>query len=38
MHERQRAEQMIGLNELMDKFRLWSSYLKRISYKEEFLK
>jgi len=38
MHERQRAGQPISMDELMEKYRLWSAYLKRISYKEEFLK
>ena len=38
MHERQRAGQMIQMDELMEKYKLWSAYLKRISYKEEYLK
>ena len=38
MHERQWAGQPVSMDELMEKFRLWSAYLKRISYKEEFLK
>jgi AcrR family transcriptional regulator len=38
MHERQRAGQKIGLTDLMEKYRLWSAYFKRVSYKEEYLK
>ena len=38
MHECQRAGRKIGLTELMEKYRLWSAYFKRVSYKEEYLK
>lgn len=38
LHERQRTGQNSGIKEVMEKFRLWSDYLKRVSYKEEHLR
>jgi len=37
MHERQRTGENIELDDIMEKFRLWSAYFKRMSYKEEYL-
>lgn len=38
MHEKQRNHQKINLAEIMQNYRQWSSMLKQISYKEEYLK
>jgi AcrR family transcriptional regulator len=38
MYERQRSGSNPGLDELMDKFRIWSDIYKKIAYKEEYLK
>jgi TetR/AcrR family transcriptional regulator len=37
IHERQRNGLNIGLEDIIEKFRHWSAYFKRISYKEEYL-
>ncbi len=37
LHERQLAGQPVELEEIMEQFRLWSGYFKRIAYKEENL-
>ena len=36
LHERQRAGQKIDLAEVMEQFRRWSVYFKRMAYKDEF--
>ncbi|MPN56665.1 hypothetical protein SDC9_204355 [bioreactor metagenome] len=38
IHEWQRTGQSIGIDDMMKKYRLWSAYLRRLSYKEEHLK
>jgi TetR/AcrR family transcriptional regulator len=38
LHERQRSGESVALDEIMEKFRHWSAYFKRMSYKEEYLK
>lgn len=38
IHELGRSGQSIGINDIIEKYRLWSAYLKRVSYKEEYLK
>jgi hypothetical protein len=37
LHERQRAGLPLALDEMMEKFRLWSSLLRTLSYKEAYL-
>ena len=37
IHEKQRYGQEINLDDILDKFKLWSDYLKKVSYKEEYL-
>ncbi|UOO38578.1 TetR/AcrR family transcriptional regulator [Oscillospiraceae bacterium CM] len=37
LHEKQDAGLPVELGDVMDKYRLWSSLLKKVSYKEEFL-
>ena len=37
MHDRQRTGQCVELDDMMEKFRLWSTYLKKMSYKEKYL-
>ncbi|SHH91905.1 transcriptional regulator, TetR family [Sporobacter termitidis DSM 10068] len=37
LHEKQRTGHVIGFEEVMEKYRLWSAYLRNMSYKEEFL-
>lgn len=36
LHERQMAGQSVDLDDVMEKFRLWSAWFRKISYKEEF--
>jgi AcrR family transcriptional regulator len=38
MHDRQRSGGNVALDDIMEKFRHWSAYFKRMAYKEEFLK
>jgi len=38
IRELQRTGRSVELNDVMDHFKLWSAYLKRVSYKEEYLK
>ena len=37
LHEKQRLGMATDLDELMDKYSIWTTYFKRISYKEEYL-
>ena len=37
LHEKQQTGQPVGLDDLMDKYRLWTVYFKKMAYKEEFL-
>ncbi len=37
IHERQRNGLNVGLEDIMEKFRHWSDYFKKISYKKEYL-
>jgi len=36
LHEQQLAGQSVDLDDVMEKFRLWSAWFRKISYKEEF--
>jgi AcrR family transcriptional regulator len=38
LHEVQRTGRIAGLDDVMEKYRLWSTYFKKMSYKEEYLK
>jgi AcrR family transcriptional regulator len=38
LHEQQRQNKPVDLDELMEKYKNWSELFKRISYKEEYLK
>lgn len=38
LQERHRTGADVDLDEIMEKYRQWSAYLRRISYKEEYLK
>jgi AcrR family transcriptional regulator len=38
LHERQRTGGNIEIGDIMEKYRHWTAYFRRISYKEEYLK
>lgn len=38
LHERRRTGLSVGLDDMMEQYRLWSAYFRRMSYKEEYLK
>jgi AcrR family transcriptional regulator len=38
MHERRRSVQSVALEDMMEKYRQWSAYFKKIAYREEYLK